>query len=313
MQVDSNYFGILHNKYILIYEFMLQILSTVYRCLDIFTKKQYLVKTFDKKDESVKKEIEMNELVAGAGNPLFIKYIDYSRGPLILDGNETDKFYIRFENASKGNLLKYIEYKKTGFNENICKFIFFKVLKGIQFLHNMGICHGNLKIENILLDGENYNIKISDFSKAVYTTNENSGNANFSGAIKNKNFNGERNDIFSLGVLLFGLKTGKYGFKSNANIFANAFDKLYNLIRYNKINEYWKIIEMNYKVEELSPEFKNLFIKLIASDPKKRPTIEEIFNHEWIKGLKDLNEMELKKYEDEMICELKKREEEMNY
>jgi hypothetical protein len=51
---------------------------------------------------------------------------------------------------------------------------------------------------------------------------------------------------------------------------------------------------------------------MVAFDPKERPTLEEIYNFEWmkeIKEIKDSNPIELQKYEDDLIKELQRREE----
>ena len=47
---------------------------------------------------------------------------------------------------------------------------------------------------------------------------------------------------------------------------------------------------------------------MVAFNPKERPTIEEILNHDWMKEISKLNEEEFKKYEEILIKELKKRE-----
>ena len=35
------------------------------------------------------------------------------------------------------------------------------------------------------------------------------------------------------------------------------------------------------KLNVVSPEYKNLYLKLVAKNPNDRPTIEEILNNEW--------------------------------
>ena len=60
---------------------------------------------------------------------------------------------------------------------------------------------------------------------------------------------------------------------------------------------------------KFSPEFKDLFEKMVAFKPSQRPTIKEILNHDWMKEITNLNEEEFKKYEEDLIIELKEREE----
>jgi serine/threonine protein kinase len=61
--------------------------------------------------------------------------------------------------------------------------------------------------------------------------------------------------------------------------------------------------------KKLSNEFKNLFIKMVAYNPKERPTIEQVLNDEWFKDITNLKDEEFKKYEQELISKLKEREE----
>ena len=51
---------------------------------------------------------------------------------------------------------------------------------------------------------------------------------------------------------------------------------------------------------------------MVAYNPNERPTIEEIYNDEWMKEIRDLDEKEFEKYENELIKELKSREKIMN-
>ena len=51
---------------------------------------------------------------------------------------------------------------------------------------------------------------------------------------------------------------------------------------------------------------------MVAYNPNERPTIEEIYNDEWMKEIRDLDEKEFQKCENELIKELKSREKIMN-
>ena len=51
---------------------------------------------------------------------------------------------------------------------------------------------------------------------------------------------------------------------------------------------------------------------MVAYNPKERPTIEEIYNDEWMKEINDLNEKEFEKYEKDLIKELRAREDIIN-
>ena len=67
---------------------------------------------------------------------------------------------------------------------------------------------------------------------------------------------------------------------------------------------YWKIMGLT----GLSLEFKKLFIRMVAYDPNERPTIEEILDDAWFKEITNLKEDKFKTYEENLIKELKERE-----
>ena len=84
--------------------------------------------------------------------------------------------------------------------------IFSKILRGVLSCHKEGICHRDIKLDNILLD-ENFNPKICDFGFGTFNTgklNEFLGSPKYAspeilGGIP---YDGFKSDIFSLGVLL---------------------------------------------------------------------------------------------------------------
>ena len=67
-------------------------------------------------------------------------------------------------------------------------------------------------------------------------------------------------DIFGLGVLLYEIVLNKRGF-------INAKDESYDNIKIGNYQKYW---EENLDSRNLSKEFKDLFIKMVAYEPKER-------------------------------------------
>ena len=318
----SNEYGILNNRYVLEKELGSGISSTVYKVKDLWNNnKEYALKLFNENEKElqneIENEIELNKKISEANSPFFIKYITSSVGYLIKGETKELKRYIIFELGSKGCLIKYITCNKQGLDEKNCKLIFAKILLMVKTLHKLGICHRDLKLENILL-GDNYLIKLCDFGFSAIIPKDKNGKAK---KIKGHYgtpqytapeihryipYDGEKVDIFSLGVILFNLRTCKFGFINTKD--NNVEDKLYDYIKKKNIPGYWTKLKSLINIEGLSEEFKKLYIKMVAYDPKERPTIEEIYNDEWMKEINDLNEKDFEKYENDLIKELMTRE-----
>ncbi|HNG96073.1 MAG TPA: serine/threonine-protein kinase, partial [Acidobacteriota bacterium] len=94
------------------------------------------------------------------------------------------------------------------------------ILQGVNHLHRLGMCHGDIKPHNILISGEN--LKLTDFGCSVlpedmYTrARENGGTILYSApeivgsAVKERNSSVFfQADIYSLGVLLYHLVTNR--------------------------------------------------------------------------------------------------------
>ena len=297
--------------------------SQVYQAKKIISGKsgkQYAIKVFKVNNQCqlkiIKKEIALNKIITESQNPFFIKYIPSSiNGTSFENGLETQKYNIIFELASKGDLFKYLSSGGTGFKDSICKILLYKILKALQALHKIGICHRDIKPHNIFLNGEQFEVKIGDFGLSALIMGKN-GKILVKGIVGTKEYmapeiffeekyDGEKVDIFSTGVLLFFLRKLKVPFAS-ATFVENGsnYENLYYYIKEKDEKKYWEYIG----IDGLSPEFKKLFFKMVAFDPKERPTIEEILKDDWMKEVTNLNEEEYKKYEEELIKELKSRE-----
>ena len=299
---------ILDNKYIIEKYLDDGGFSNVYKVKDITNNATYALKLFNEDDDTFKNEIKINEIIQEYENQYCIKYIDSSIG-------KSELTYIILEFASKGSALNYITYNNMGFNEKLCKFLFTKILIIVQSLHKMGICHRDLKLDNFLFNGDNFIIKIADFGLSSLIIKDNKGKPlKQKGEVgtsyykapemyKKGYYDGEKADIFSLGVILFNLRTAKFGFQK-----AKEDDDLYKHIKKGEIKTYWIKLGNSININDLTEDFKNLYIKIVTYNPKKRPSLEEIFGDVWFEEIRNLNDKELKEYDEELIKELKGRE-----
>ena len=253
-----------------------------------------------------KNEIEMNKKLSETQSPFINKYIDFLQGDLKIGKTEDFVSFFIFELCSKGSLNNYINSNFGGFEEKNCKVIFYKILQGIKVIHDNGICHRDIKADNILLD-EEFNIKICDFGFSSYNKKfqeEYFGTRKYMAPeiVKGLTYDGIKADIFSLGVLLFNLRTSKFLFdmaKVNGT-------PLYDYVK-DKNEIIWKIVESN-GIRGLSNEFKKLFLKMVSFEPNERPNINEILKDEWFSEIKNLSKVDFEKLNQEVANEFKKRE-----
>ena len=336
MELDLNSsLGILDGRYILMKKLGDGYSSQVYKVKDSLSNKIYAAKIFNNFTQSIEKEIENNKIISQNKNteiPNFITYITSSVGPFELKNNSqgTDtpetKAYIIFELGTKGELLNYLTCTKENLDERFVKVIFIKIVKAVRYLHLIGLCHRDLKTDNIVLSGEEFIIKLLDFgfsSKIMRTVDGKArhqtgkvGTAAYAApeVIYGILYDGEKADIFSLGVILFNLRTGFRGFKIakcyNPYKVKDPTDLLYNYIRDKKQETYWKILEqsLDLNVNDLSEQFKKLYLKMVAFNPNERPTLGEIFNDDYFDDIRALTNDQLHNLEQEIINEFRIRE-----
>ena len=190
--------------------------------------------------------------------------------------------------------------------------IFYKIVKNIQIIHEKGICHRDIKIDNILLDGDDFDPKISDFGFAIEyspTLKGNLGTRHYKAPEIDDIYDGYKIDVFSLGITLIAITYGLTGFETEPKK-----SQLYPLIiskDKKKLAIYWKVLKkFNEKIVKATDDFKDLYYKMIELNPKQRITIEEILKHKWFGKIPQMTSEELKQYEKEIKIkeEFQKRE-----
>ena len=229
-------------------------------------------------------------------NDNIIKLYGYGQGFLIprLDNDNTNTntndsnkeiiYYEILEYANNGELKDYINESSPRIPENISAKLFFKIVKAVKYLHENNIAHCDLKPENILLDS-NFNPKLNDFGfsqifdgkNGNYLLHKKSGTPIYSSPdvrlAFTKGYDGIKNDIFSLGVLLFVITIGDFPFES-----ATYSDEKYKFIIKGRFNKFWEF----FNHIDISNEFKDLINSLISITPSKRLSTDEILKHPWL-------------------------------
>ena len=264
--------------------------STVYLVKSMKTEKIYAAKVYGENSESFFNEVDILEQLSSLNSPNIIHLISYGEDYIINNGipEKETKQYIILEYMPNNDLFYYATHL-NGINEQKIKKIFYKILKAVQQCHDKGICHRDLKLENIMFNEQNEPV-LCDFGYGGLL-NENEKFTDFVGTLnymapeilKKIPYSGIRSDIFSLGVILFALIIQKFGFEK-----ATPSDKLYRLIIQKKYEEYWEKIGNiigNEIIEKVSPEFKELYLKMVAYSPNERPSIEDIIKCEWLKNI----------------------------
>ena len=78
---------------------------------------------------------------------------------------------IILEYAQGGEMFGFIQ-KEGCFSFRTCKHIFKQLLEVIELMHSEGICHRDLKPDNLLFDA-NFNLKVADFGLATELEGDN--------------------------------------------------------------------------------------------------------------------------------------------
>ena len=234
---------------------------------------KYAIKTIKKNIfnkhsiESIKREVD---ILRSLDHPNIVKYFE----------TYEDEYYLHIvmEYIAGDNLfLVLTDQKRFKFTERAISKIMICLLKAVLFLHHNGIIHRDIKPENIVfIEQNNFNaLKLIDFGLSIQQNarkdNRRVGTPYYMAPeMIDGNFV-YASDVWSIGVILFTMVTGKQPFRGKSK--QEVFDKI-------KFGEY---DNKSLQRSKCSKELKDLIKKMLVIEYNKRITVEAALEHIWFK------------------------------
>ena len=191
------------------------------------------------------------------------------------------------ELAEGGDLFDYIA-QSGPFSSKVTRFYFQQLISGLDACFKLGFCHRDLKPDNLLLNS-NFDLILADFgfSHVLSKSKDNLlhtylGTPGYMAPeiVENQPYVGTQVDLFAAGVILFQMRLAMKPFNNTKP--ESWYFK--NLCR--DPQKYWDTIvkDKKMKKEELDEDFVDLVNQMLAKDPAKRYTIDQIKQHPYFLG-----------------------------
>ena len=251
--------------------------------LNVLSGRIVAIKSFNK--NNLDKNKDSKEKITYETN--IMKKLNHSSIVKILEMFESDNYIlIIMEYINGGNLYSFVK-KRRKLNEKTAKFLFWQITQGIKYMHNNGVVHRDIKLENILIDLNN-NVKICDFGigkavtpykngKTIHILHDQCGTPMYIApeillCTKEHGYNAFPVDMWSAGIALYIMLSGTLPF---------ALDKNLNKESHNAELQYAIINNSPKPIEYISEEAQDLLYGLLDKNPKTRYTADDVLKHSW--------------------------------
>lgn len=178
------------------------------------------------------------------------------------------------ERRASCDLFECIE-QHTHFDERTARYIFAQIVDVVASLGAMGVCHRDIKDENIVISAPDYRVKLIDFGSAVifdprqpapfYARFHGTQSFASSEILRGQPYQPPQSEVWSLGVLLSILVTGECPF-SDA--------------------EAAKAGRLSRPKVALGRSVDALLRGCLEVDTRRRFTIDDVRNHPWLRDVR---------------------------
>ena len=167
---------------------------------------------------------------------------------------------------------------------HLCRY-FQQLIDGVQYCHQEGIIHRDLRMEHLLLDGSIYSptLKITGFgySKSTILDSQCVSTVGTPAYVppevllakeNTRGYDGKAMDVWACGVILFKMMTGAFPFVDGTN--SGLSKKMIRDMASGRVH---------YPQGARVPSAARELIKMVLNpDPKQRATLEQIQEHKWV-------------------------------
>ena len=256
--------SILNGRYEIIEKVGIGGMAIVYKAKDIYLKRIVAVKVLKEQylddKEFIKKFVIEAQSVANLNNQNIVKIYDV--GQHIEDGKIFNYIVMEYIN---GKTLNELIKDKGRLNSAAVVSISKQIANALDCAHKHHIIHRDIKPHNIIID-ENLNVKVTDFgiariatSSTITYTSSVLGTVHYISPEQAKGkFIDEKSDIYSLGVVMYEMVTGRVPFDTD-----NAVG-----IAMQHINE--PLVEPIKLVPNLEPWLNSIIVKCMEKTPENR-------------------------------------------
>lgn len=248
--------------------------GVVYKAINRKTQKLVAIKeVYYENDDELTDIMSEIDLLKNLNHINIVKYHGFIQ--------KSHNLYIILEYCSHGSLKNYIS-RGNGLPESKAKVYVKQTLNGLNYLHEQGVIHRDIKAANLLLDSNNV-VKLADFGVSTKVNTMTmamtlAGSLNWMAPeiIGNRGAS-TLSDIWSLGATVLEVLTGNPPF--------------HNLV---DINIYYAIEnDVFIPPSFISKEAQDFLSICFQKNMYQRPTASQLLRHKWVAGESPSNKLEL--------------------